>query len=386
MPRFLMRIAFVLALAVCFGAKTVNAQTPATIEDELGTMIMVGFRGADLPDGSPFLNDIRRLHLGGVLLFDKDISSFWNILAARRRNIVDRQQLARLTRTLREAASPRPLLIAVDQEGGNVRRLKPEHGFIDLPSAEVMGRGSPGQTAAIVRPAAAEMREAGFNMVMAPDADVNVDPQSPAIGKLGRSFGAEPGRVAAHAAAFAGALRENGIIPVLKHFPGHGSAAKDSHLGLTDVTRTWRGDVELEPFRRLIAEGFVGAVMVAHVYNRHLDPAYPASLSRRVITDLLRHKLGWQGVVMTDDLGMRAITDHYSLDETIERAVLAGADILVFGNNTRRFDPDLPAKAHDALGRLVKSGKISESRIRESVARIRAMERLAGIENASDRK
>ena len=159
-----------------------------------------------------------------------------------------------------------------------------------------------------------------------------------------------------------------------KHFPGHGSAATDTHKGLTDITDTWQASAELMPYETLISDGIVDMVMVGHLVNTKIDPEYPASLSKATITGMLRNKLGFNGVVISDDLEMGAITAHYNMDEVVLLAIDAGMDILLYGNNIS-YDPDIAAKVHSTILKLVKAGKISRERLEESYMRIRALKK-----------
>ena len=183
--------------------------------------------------------------------------------------------------------------------------------------------------------------------------------------------------MAAHGQAFAEGLASAGIIPCYKHFPGHGSARHDTHLGLTDITATWL-PIELEPYRRILPHTPPAMIMSGHMVHREKGGELPASLSPEIITGLLRDSLGWQGVVITDDLQMGAIEDTYNMKEAIRLAVIAGSDILLFGNNMRH-DPQEGRKAHAALMELVREGAISESRIRESYVRIMELKSTAGL-------
>lgn len=332
----------------------------------LGSMLMLGFRGTELAPDDPFLAAVRAGKVGHVLLFDRDLPS-----GGGERNIRSPEQLRRLTAALR-AAAPGPMFIAVDQEGGRVRRLKPQQGFMDLPSARSMGRGSPAATRTLAARLGAELAGLGISVDLAPVADVDSNPDNPAIGKLGRSFSPDPGLTAQHALAFGQGLAQAGIIPALKHFPGQGGAQRDSHLGLTDISRCWDGGSDLLPYAEAFRQGWPGMVMVGHLFHAGLDPEHPATLSKMVVTGLLRHGLAWRGVVISDDMQMKAITGHYGLEQAILLAVQAGVDILVFGNNLQ-WDPDLPEKAHATLRRLVDSGRISPERIRASWERIRAL-------------
>ena len=339
-----------------------TANTAPSLDIMIGSMLMLGFRGADLPPGDPFLAQVRAGHVGHVILFDRDVTT------GGERNITSPQQLRQLTATLR-AAAPGPLLIAVDQEGGRVRRLKPQKGFAELPSAQSMGAGQPDKTRAVARQLGRELAGLGISVNLAPVADVNSNPANPAIGALERSFSPNPTLVAAHAIAFGQGLAQQGVIPVIKHFPGQGGAQKDSHLGLTDITRSWNAKADLAPYAQAFAQGWPGMVMLGHLFHTGLDSNYPATLSRAVVADLLRGRMGWQGVIISDDMQMKAITDHYGMEQAVLLAVNAGVDILLFGNNLY-WDENLPQKAFATLKGLVQSGRISQQRVMESWLRI----------------
>lgn len=356
-----------------------------------GQMLLIGFRGAEPlvepPDNAtnrsmaplPILTEIPRENLGGVILFDRDVKR------GSGRNIQSPEQLRRLTGAIeRMAALTRtpPPFIAVDQEGGRVQRLKPANGFPATPAAAALcpGEGDTRQALAAGELTGRTLRQAGVNLDFAPVCDVNVNPQNPVIGGLGRSFSADPARAGECAAAFAVGLKGQGVLAVAKHFPGHGSSAADSHLGFTDVTGTWT-DAELTPFAMLIDRGLADMVMTAHVFDAKLDPRDPASLSRPVTTGLLRGRLGYGGVVVTDDLQMRAITSRYGFKEALGRAVNAGADVLLIGDNLE-YDAQIGRKALDDLMELVAEGVVPAARIRESYARIMELKQreIAGAE------
>ncbi|HWR03977.1 MAG TPA: glycoside hydrolase family 3 N-terminal domain-containing protein [Humidesulfovibrio sp.] len=362
-----------LALSGC--ALLREAPTPE-LKRQAGQMLLVGFRGAEPLDEQgrplPILGQIPRLNLGGVILFDRDAQ-----LGTPGRNVANPEQLKRLNAALSKAAanaSQPPLFVAVDQEGGRVQRLKPVNGFPDGPAAADLCPADDAQ-AELARTAGTAtgrmLREAGFNLDFAPVCDVNVNPENPVIGGIGRSFSADPKRVADCAGAFAQGLQSQGVLTAAKHFPGHGSSASDSHLGFTDVSATW-SEAELSPFAALIQSGRADMIMTAHVFNDRLDARHPATLSRPVITGLLRRKLGFTGVVVTDDLQMRAITSKYGLKEALGLAVNAGADLLLIGNNLA-YEEDAPDKAISALMELVAEGTVSPARIRESAGRIAAL-------------
>ncbi|MCR5814821.1 MAG: glycoside hydrolase family 3 protein [Desulfovibrio sp.] len=339
-----------------------SRQDPPSLETMLGAMLMCGFRGSELASNDPFLQLVAQGHVGHVILFDRDVQT------GKSRNILSRTQLTKLIATVRQA-SARPMFVAVDQEGGKVSRLSPRLGFLSLPPARQLGQGNPMSTRSWAQRSAAEMRELGINLDFAPVADV-ADRQS-VIGRHERSFGPNAQNCAQHVAAFGQGLWDRGIIPTLKHFPGIGCAAADTHFQSADIGRCFDNKRDLLPFTFAIRAGWPGMIMVGHAKSS-LDPARPASLSPKVINELLRQTLGWQGVVITDDLQMHAITDAYSLEESIFLAVQAGADILLFGNNLN-WQEDLPQRAYASLHKLVSEGRISHERIATSYARIRAL-------------
>ena len=353
-------------------AAPASRNTPAkelTLSDMIGQMIMIGMNGFDLRDTDPLLAGIRAGRAGNILLFERDA-------LGGPKNIQSPAQVRLLTARLQKAA-PRPLFIAVDQEGGNVQRLRPERGFEGGPAAAVLGSGSPDATRQAARRMGLEMAAVGINFDFAPVADLNINPLSPAIGAMQRSFGPHPHLVAAHVIAFGEGLIQAGVAPCLKHFPGHGSARADSHDSMPDISATWQ-PTELIPFQQAILEGWSGTVMPGHLYHRGLDALRPASLSARVLNGLLRGKMGFAGVIVSDDMQMDAVAKSYSLEDRILFAVEAGVDMLVFSNNSRM--PALSAdEIHAALLRLVRQGRISPARIALSFERIsRLKQHFAG--------
>lgn len=338
-----------------------------SVEVMAGAMIMTGFQGVSVP--APFLEAVRKGHVGGVILFDRDMTS------GSSRNITSPAQLAHLTTTL-QAQAPRPLLIAVDQEGGHVRRLKPAQGFASLPSAQEMSSLSEAEIFRLGQKAGREMARAGINVDLAPVVDVHVSRQSPGLGDLGRMFGSNAAAVSRLALAFAAGLEKSGVIPVLKHFPGLGSASLDSHRDLPDISKTWRQS-ELFPYSEAFQQGWKGMVLVAHVYHSGLDRERPASLSPKIIEGLLRERLGWQGVVISDDLQMGAVNKGYSLEKIVRLAIEAGNDILLFGNNLQ-YDPALHEKVFRILIGLVHQGVIPVQRLERSWRRIEALKTRLG--------
>lgn len=337
----------------------------ADLDHMLGSMLMLGFRGAALAPDDPFLAMIKDGKIGNVILFDKDVSD------NSPRNIISPEQLGRLTESIKSAAGG-PILIGIDQEGGQVRRLKAQKGFFDLPSAQVMGQASPKGTFDLADQSAREMAKLGINLDLAPVVDVDTNPFNPAIGRLGRAFSSDAQTVARHALAFGMALAKNGVVPTLKHFPGQGCAKEDSHLGLADISQCWNPEIDLLPYAEIFSQGWPGAVMTGHLFQRDLDNDLQATFSKKIITGLLRDGLGWQGVVISDDLQMKGAGGGRELKELMQLAIEAGVDIILLGNNLE-WDPALPQKAWQTLRALVDEGKVTPDRVRQSWNRISAL-------------
>lgn len=363
-----------LCLALCalcsFFRLSAQSVDDSLLRRQVGQMIVAGFRGFDAT--GEVVDAVQRLGIGGVIYFDRDVPSGTN-----RRNVRSPQQLRRLSddlqRAAREAGLP-PLFITIDQEGGRVDRLKATYGFPASVSAAYLGsRNDPDTTHCWAALTAETCRRAGINVDFAPCVDVNVNPRCPVIGALGRSFSADTAVVAAQARGWIDALHARGVLTSLKHFPGHGSSRVDSHLGLTDITHTWQRERELAPYRRLLGEGYADFVMVGHLLHRGVDAELPASLSRRWIDGVLRGELGYRGVVVTDDLNMGAIVEHYSLERALELAINAGVDMVIIGNNGRTYETDLTPRTIDLICGLVRAGRIPRERIAEAYGRILAL-------------
>ncbi len=372
MTRFSLRtsiISFSLLYLLVFPSSAWSQPGAAddSLDIKIGQMLMVGFRGITASPGSPIMDDIAKLHLGGVILFDFDVEQ-----KKYGRNIVAPQQLNYLTEALMKHAKI-PLFIAVDQEGGMVARLKQKAGFPRNVSPAVLGKlDNTDSTTYYAGVIARSLAVVGVNMNFAPVLDLNVNKDNPVIGKLGRSISADPEVVIRHASLIVQAHREAGVFSAVKHFPGHGSSRDDSHLGLVDVSTTWTRK-ELRPFQQLIKAGLCDMVMTAHIFNSTLDADWPATLSKKTIGGLLRKELGFDGVVISDDMNMKAISDHYGLEVSIRQAVNAGVDILLFGNNGYEFVPDIASRAHATLKALVLKGEIPRTRIDQAWARISAL-------------
>jgi len=333
------------------------------LDFKIGQMLKIGFRGMSVNESDHIQRDLQQYHLGGVVLFDYDVPNREPV-----RNIESESQLRKLVHQLKEMSTV-PLLVTIDQEGGRVARLKPARGFPPTVSHQYLGNaGYEDTTRVYAGLIAMTLARNGINANLAPVVDVNINADNPIIGGIERSFSSDPEKVTKHAAWFIEMHHNLGLITTLKHFPGHGSSENDSHLGLVDVTGLW-SEKELIPYQRLIDKGLADMIMTAHIFNSNWDPDYPATLSKNVITGILRKDLGFDGVVMSDDMQMEAIRSHYGLETAVKQAILAGVDILSFANNSV-YDADIVPKVHGIIKSLVAEGIITESRIDESYARI----------------
>jgi beta-N-acetylhexosaminidase len=359
-----------LGLAVLAGCSAAVRPDPArlaAVSADVGQLLLVGFHGTESdPAIEPLLC---QAGAGGIILFA--------------RNIVDATQVSRLTATLSEQAlrcTGRRLLVAVDAEGGRVMRLGPAAGYTPTLSAAELGAGNDLvltelEALRIGRTLAA----AGITWNLAPVVDVGYNPANPVIVGVGRSFSANPRLVVSHARAFLRGMHAAGILTALKHFPGHGSSYADSHLGFVDVTDTASPDLELAPYRALIAEDVVDSVMTAHVFNRHLDRRYPATLSRATIQGLLRGELGFDGPVVSDDLRMGAIEQHYGLGEAAVLALAAGVDVLLVADDRLPGGGSAAAVVLSAVRDALATGRLPLSRVVDAVRRIQGLRaRLPG--------
>ncbi|MBM9518550.1 hypothetical protein JWG39_01810 [Desulforhopalus vacuolatus] len=334
------------------------------LKEKIGQLFLLGFPGT-VPTPS-ILRDIRELNLGGVILFDKN-------LAAREpeNNIRSAEQVRRLTDTLQKAAAAAgtaPLFIAVDQEGGQVSRFRKERGFKETPSAARLGeagtaaiRTAAGQTARL-------LNSLGINVNFAPVADVNVFKENPIIGRIERSFSADPEKVTKCCSAWIEEHRKQGVLTSLKHFPGHGSSRLDSHLGFVDITETWREE-ELIPFHRLVQTDTVDLIMVGHLCHRQYDATLPATLSPEILHRLLRERCGWNGVAVSDDMQMKSITKKWGLVDACCRSIAAGLDLLIIGNNLN-FQPEILKEIEDEMAKRAGSNADLCSRIEEAWLRV----------------
>ncbi len=364
-PKWLLSIIHcIVSMILSLTAGCVQPVAEPTLEQKARQMIVAGFYGTKIGDDLIIMEEVQK-GLGGVILFDRDVETGSTL-----RNIESSSQVRTLIQGLQQL-SQQPLIIAVDQEGGRVCRLKSDRGFFCMPSAQLLGDlNDTEKTSYFASKNAAMLKRAGFNLDFAPVVDLNVNPANPVIGAIGRSYSSDPAVVAAHASVFIEVHKRLGIGSCLKHFPGHGSSKSDSHKGFVDISDSW-SEKELQPYEILISQGNVDAIMTAHVFNEDLDPLYPATLSKAVITGLLRERLGFKGVIFSDDMQMGAIADNYGFDTAIIQAINAGVDVLILSNNSPTHnDPLIVSKAVKVITGAVNSGKIPQERVHQSYQRI----------------
>ncbi len=345
-----------------------------SLRDKIGQMLIIGFDGKKIETTSPIAKAIDENNIGGVILFDYNYQTKKfdkNIASPEQVKLLNQQlQSANLAGNLKHHLKNLPLLISVDYEGGQVNRLREEYGFPHTITAKKMGSIPLTEAAQFTLSMAKTLNSSGFNLDFAPVLDVDVNPENPIIGKLDRSFSANPDVVAKHAHLFSQQLLSHHVQCAYKHFPGHGSSTADSHLGFVDVTDTWHED-ELIPYQKSLAKAqHCGMVMTAHIVNRRLDATgLPATLSSSILTGILRNELKFDGVIVTDDMQMKAIAANYNLDTALSLAINAGADMLIFGNQLINKPQD-PKEIINIIEKKVALGEIPLDRINEAYRHI----------------
>lgn len=344
-------------IAIIFLTPSLGLAQTDSLDIKIGQMLLVGMNGQQVDD--LLLENVADGKVGGVIFFEKNITSENSYI-----------NLKQATYKLQKAA-PTPLFVAIDQEGGTVNRLKEKYGFPKSVTAEYLGQvDNLDTTKFYAEITASTLAGLGFNVNFSPVVDLSINKNNPVITKFGRSFGDTPEKVAAHAAVVVDAHREFDIVTVLKHFPGHGSSLEDTHLGIADVTDYWQRK-ELDPYRKLLINEKVDAVMTAHIVNKQLDPAgLPGTLSRKIMTGILRDSLGHRGVIFSDDMQMHAIEKHFGLDNALLLAIDAGVDVLIFSNNIQNSQERTVDQVHGIIRKLIEEDKLSEERIDESYRRI----------------
>jgi beta-N-acetylhexosaminidase len=329
--------------------------------EQMGQLRLVGFAGTATEGNAELERLLCEVRVGGVVLFEAP-------------NIRSPAQLAALTDALQRRGrecTGSPVLIAADAEGGMVMRLSPRVGYEPTLSHEELGEENDlTLTELEARRIGGMLRAAGINWNLAPVVDVGYNPGNPVIVALGRSFAASPTRVTAQARAYLVGMRAAGIRTTLKHFPGHGSSGGDSHAGFVDQSATANPEVDLWPYRALLGEGLADSVMTAHVFNRRLDPRVPATLSRATLTGLLRAEIGFDGVIVSDDMRMGAIAREYGIEHAAVQAIAAGVDMLLIAEDRLVDGRSAAVVALAALRRAVRDGRLPVEQIAASLHRI----------------
>ena len=311
------------------------------LERQAAGLFTVGFHGKAMTDD---LKGLLRRGVGGVIFFARNVGSAAEVLE--------------LTRAIKNAAD-RPVLLSVDQEGGQVARLR--EGFTDLPSMRAVGAtGSAALARDLGRLLGRELRAVGFDLNFAPVLDIDTNPDNPVI--AARSFGRTPWLVAELGVALAAGMQEVGVAACGKHFPGHGDTSQDSHRELPALPHALERleRVELAPFAAAAKAG-IASFMTAHVVFQAVDSRYPATMSWAVLTGILRQKLGYDGMVVTDDIEMKAIADNYGVEEAVLLGLNAGVDHFLCCHTSA-----LAHRAIDAVVGAVESGKLDRQVLSEA--------------------
>jgi beta-N-acetylhexosaminidase len=359
-PRFdplISRRAFIASAAgvATFAAKA--AEPSPSLASDVASLLMVGFAGSSpySPTAIRLARHIRHGHVGSVF-FVKD-------------NVGSNRDLQTLVAGFKAA---RPgLRLAIDHEGGAVQRLTPVHGCRRVPKAiDIPGRMSPAEALDFYTQVGKEFAATGFNINLAPVVDIDV-PGNPAISKFGRAFSSDPEIIIAYARAFIDGFHASRIMCALKHFPGYGNAAEDSHNELPDITKTW-SPRDLEPYSALIGSGRVPLIMGTHLKLATLDPLLPTTLSRQVTTGLLREKMRFAGVIMTDDIDMAALAKDMDRKSAFIAALAAGNDLIMV-KNVINHDPNFPLHALKWVEEAITNGNLSRDAIAASARRVESL-------------
>jgi beta-N-acetylhexosaminidase len=340
-----------------------------TLRQMIAQMLCIGFKGNDFNDAPSLRNWLKHSDgLGCLIHFDYDFEK-----NAYGKNIISLEQLQKLNQDIKtyymeHHAKSLPIWLSIDLEGGKVDRLARAQGYIPIASAEEIAIYNKAQREQIWSKTATLLEELHFDINFAPVVDLNLSPNQGIFGPLKRCFSAQPETVIKLADECLRIFEKHHVHGCLKHFPGHGSASGDSHEGFVDVSDTFSLS-ELNPYRDLIANHSpISMIMTAHVINRQLDKSgRPATLSHPILTDLLRKEFGYQGIIISDDLQMHAISKYFSREEALIETIQAGADMIIFGNQLGWDEPQLII---DMIEKLVQTEKIDSNKIEQAYQRI----------------
>lgn len=362
-----MRILFLFALVLSFvncGSAQTEKKT-VLLKQKIAKMLIVGFDGTEYNENSKVVKDIKDAKVGGVILFERNITP----VDKNKNSIAILSDMCLKFQQLREDN----LMIAIDQEGGRVTRLKHKYGFPKFVSAKWLGDLNNLDTTRYYAELTSKwMNNLNINTNFAPCVDIISNENCPVIAKLDRAYSKDEKSVIHHANEVIEQSSKRGIFTSLKHFPGHGSSTVDSHKGFTDITDSWTKR-ELVPFVELMKSSSCSMIMAGHLFNRNIDSLYPATLSRATLTDFLRKELGWNGVIVTDDMLMGAITNNYGFEQGVLLAINAGCDMFIYSGNIRGIKTPITELFINTVKNFVDEGKISVDRINESYDRIDKM-------------
>ena len=322
--------------------------TPKSLKQAIGQLLIVGFEGTKLP--IPLIGALTKGEIGGVILFA--------------RNFESREQILALNEQIHAIPAPYPIWIGVDQEGGKVQRIGESLGSQKIPAAMEIAQTTPDNSYRIAANTAQDLKSLGFNLNFAPVLDIHTNPQNPIIAT--RAFGTTPEQVIEFALPVIQAHMDCGMIPCGKHFPGHGDTSKDSHTDLPEITHSIERlrNVEFKPFKAAIDAG-LPMMMTAHIVMSGLGERFPSTLSPMVVTDILRNELGYQGVIVSDDLEMDAIIDNFSVLKAVTLGLKAGVDAFLICKSQYLWSP-----LCKQIMEIAKDNEAMQKRIFESAERI----------------
>lgn len=332
----------------CSNAFAVN------LDDKIGQMIIIGFDGDNVKSRGfkQAYKKVQKGEISGIILFKK--------------NIKDKESLIEMNKKIL-SANPITPFVSIDNEGGMVQR----YDFMKHKSAKEISKYTEKEAGIHYSTMAKFEKELKINLNFAPVVDLAINKNS-IINKKERSYSDNAKIVSKYAKIFIEEHNKQKIITSIKHFPGHGSVIGDTHKGFVDATETFVED-EIKPYKNLKNYDKLNMVMVSHIFNSKLDEKYPASLSKNTINGLLKDKIGFKGVVVSDDYDMGAIMDNYSLRENVVLAVNSGVDLMIFSNNLKRKDKNIPKKIHKIIKQEIKKGNIKEEDIDNSYRKIMAL-------------
>lgn len=346
-----------LLIVICLtlGCSTSEKKSAFT-DQQLGQLLVVGFRGTEIDKNHQVIKDLKELHIGGVILYDYDhqLKSFG-------RNIESPDQMLKLASTLISNA-PVPPIISVEQDGGELAPLKHDYGFPSSRSNNILSTiDNEDSTRFYARNMAQEFMVVGVNTTFNPILDLSTSPNAT------NTWSNDFQKIIRHTGYVLNEYDTEGIFSVPKYFPGYGSGWSITDT-LINVSGEWTPDF-LEPYKAVLENRVTGGIMTAHSYNTQLDSVWPGTLSKKTVQGLLRDSLGFDGVVFSDDLQKPTITTHYDMETAIAQALNAGVDVLVFGNNFE-YDEHLSKKVIATIHKLVVEGVVTEQTIQTALSRV----------------